>query len=98
MAYRIEIATSVAAQIRQASSWWDQHRPDARYSIESELDAALDGLGEHPRRGLRITTRGEPMYQIVLARTGHRILYDVDDQRQLIQIVAFWHGARRRRP
>lgn len=97
MAYRIEIAPAATSEVRRAAAWWDEHRRDARYSIESELEAALVGLDAHPRRGLQVVTRGQPLYQLVLERTGHRLLYDVDDERHLIRIVAFWHGARRPR-
>lgn len=98
MAYRVEIAPAAAAQIRDAAAWWFMHRPEARYSMEGEVEAALEGLGEHPRRGLRMSTRGRPLFQLVLARVGYRLLYDVDDERQLVQVVAFWHGARRGPP
>ena len=40
---------------------------------------------------------GCPLHQLVLQRIGYRLLYDVDDERQVIEIVAFIHGARRPR-
>ena len=97
MGYRLVVAPSAMAEMRRAAAWWDHHRPEARYTIESEVDAALTGIDEHPRRGLRIAAGGRPLYQLQLQRIGYRLLYDVDDERQVIEIVAFVHGARRPR-
>lgn len=90
----MEIAASAVAAVRKAAAWWSEHRRDARYTIESEVDAALVALAEHPHRGLRVTSRDGPGYRLVPPRVGYRLLYAIDERAQVVQVLAFVHGAR----
>ncbi|AKF10823.1 hypothetical protein [Sandaracinus amylolyticus] len=90
----VVLSADALRDVEDATSWWDEHRPDARGLVVDELAAALDHLGEHAttlpvfqRIGSSFVVR-----RYLLPRTRRHIYFTVEADRVLV--LAVWGSVR----
>ncbi len=77
----------------------EANRPAAANLVADELEAAVDRLASAPFSGTvyrRVEFRS--VRRALLPRIRYHAYYDVDEAKQLVRIVAFWHASRRSGP
>lgn len=57
--------------------------------IQTRIDSAITGLDEMPRRHTRVAYLRDRLfeYRRVLVGKKHRVIYTVDDERRLVEVV-----------
>ena len=87
------ITATARRDIRAADAWWREHRPEAPYAIEHEVQAALSRLESQPRSGsAHATWDNEVVFRVFLEKTEKFLYYVVRDD---TLVVLRLHGARR---
>ena len=97
--YQVRIALRAPSQIDEVTAWWRANRPAAANLVADELEAAVDRLASAPFSGTvyrRVEFRS--VRRALLPRIRYHAYYDVDEAKQLVRIVAFWHASRRSGP
>ena len=67
--------------------------PDRAAAFGYRLIARADQLQQFPESGRKVPEHDNPMIR-ELVLTPYRIIYRVDHERQFVEIVRVWHGAR----
>ena len=70
-----------------------ERNPQAALEVEAELLAAAAGLDRFPLRGRAGLVEGTR--ELVVVRP-YILIYEVDEEQQLVRILRVWHGARNR--
>jgi plasmid stabilization system protein ParE len=84
-------------QILKAAEWWRENRRAAPGAIESDLNAAIEILVEHPGIGSKVeNARDAQTRRLYLARTRYFVYYRAKGQ--FLEIVGFWHSSREHEP
>jgi plasmid stabilization system protein ParE len=92
-------APRAQSQIDEVTAWWRANRPAAANLVADELEAAVDRLASAPFSGTvyrRVEFRS--VRRALLPRIRYHAYYEVDEAKQLVRIVAFWHASRRSGP
>jgi plasmid stabilization system protein ParE len=92
---RIHVVPRAQRDIQEALAWWAEHRPAAPGAIVDELRAAFRLLRLQPELGARPqSSRLQDMRRVYLARIRYHLYYRVRAEREVIEILAFWHASR----
>jgi plasmid stabilization system protein ParE len=97
--YDVRVAPRAQDQIDEVAAWWKTNRQGAPLLVVDEFEAAARRLSITPLSGAiyrRTTFRS--IRRLLLPRIRYHIYYEVYDATGLVEIVAFWHAARRRAP
>ncbi len=97
--WQVQIAPRARSQIEQVTAWWRANRPAAASLVADELEAAVQRLTGAPLSAApyrRMEFRS--VRRVLLPRIRYHAYYEVDEAKQLIRIVAFWHASRRSGP
>jgi plasmid stabilization system protein ParE len=91
---RVEITRRAADQIREAVSWWREHRAAAPELLEGELARALELATRAPLVAAVFseTVAGHVVRRLRLPRTRYAIYFTY--AADLVTVHALWHGAR----
>lgn len=94
------VVTDVAkVQIVTAEKWWRLNRPKAPDAIGEELERASSLIAAQP--GVGATARDADLTgvrRLHLTRVRYDLYYRVDEDLERIEVLAFWHASRGRRP
>ena len=91
MGYRIEIKEPAIADLAEIVSYIGQHNPVAALALGNNLlDAALT-LAEMPHKGSEYSHLANVRKLTV---PPFKIFYRVNESRQTVEILRFWHSAR----
>ena len=92
MDFRVEITSPAIADLAEIVSYIAQDNPAAAKALgENLLDAAV-GLGKTPFKGTRYPKLADVRK---LTLPPFKIFYRVNDRMGDVQILRFWHSARR---
>jgi plasmid stabilization system protein ParE len=99
MTYRVEISLAALAEIDQALEWRVEQSRPAAARWHAGLRRVIRTLRTHPRRcplAPEAAFFGEEIRQLLYGRRGgvYRILFEVRDEEQLVNILHVVHGAR----
>jgi plasmid stabilization system protein ParE len=93
----IQITQRAARQIERAQRWWRQHRLDAPYLFDRELQAAFDQLRVAAESG-QVYQRGTTLvWRVLMPRTRNHVYYRILDE-AVVQVVTVWGAVRERGP
>jgi plasmid stabilization system protein ParE len=67
--------------------------PQAAERFGQRLIADAEAIGPHPFAGSVVREFGDPLVRERIHRS-YRIVYRVDEQRQIVVVSRFWHAAR----
>lgn len=95
-AYAVVFAAEAATEVLKIAAWWHEHRPAAPTLFEDELRRALAKAASYPAIGAVVRPRRGPSARaLVLQRSGYVVIYDVDEEASVIQVLRVRHGRRR---
>ena len=97
--YELRVAPRAQAQIDEVVAWWKTNRQAAPMLVVDEFEAAAERLSTAPLSGaIYRKTVFCSVRRLLLPRSRYHIYYQVGEATRLVEIVAFWHIARRRGP
>ena len=95
----IVVSDVAKAQILTAEQWWRLNRPKAPDAIAEELERASSLIAAQP--GVGSTARDADLAgvrRLHLARVRYDLYYRVHEDFNRVEVLAFWHASRGRRP
>lgn len=98
MSFRVLIAPDAREQVRAIGLWWLAHRDKSPTLFDDELARALTLLADAPQIGARVRSRRAEVRRLLLRTSGFHVYYAVDHRAEVVEVLAVWHGARRRGP
>lgn len=93
MGWKIIIAPSAQSDLEDIVRYIAQHNPEAAIRMGYELISRADSLTQFPEIGRSVPEFRNPDLREIICRS-YRIIYRLKRDKQHIQIVRFWHGAR----
>jgi len=94
--FTVVFASEAAEEVATIVAWWRTHRLAAPTLFQDELRHALIKVATFPTMGPSLRVRGGAMVRgLVLPRSGYIVLYDLDTDASLIQVLRVRHGKRR---
>jgi plasmid stabilization system protein ParE len=84
-----------ARQIESAGRWWRENRQASPDALSQELVRTLDLITRQPGVGMPASNaRLSGVRRILLPRVGYLLFYRVTPEKQLVEVLAFWHAKR----
>jgi len=93
MGWKVIIAPSAEADLREIVTYIAGHDEDAAVRVGNSLIARTEVLAEFPELGRVAPEFARPELRELIYRS-YRILYRIQPAQAAIQIVRFWHAAR----
>ena len=93
MGWKVIIAPSAQADLEDIVRYIARHNPDAAARMGYGLIARAEGLAAFPEMGRVVPEFRQSNLREVIHRT-FRVIYRVQRETEVIEIVRFWHGAR----
>ncbi len=91
----IKVTPRARREIRQASSWWAQHRTKAPHAFREDVQRAFDTLARQPLAGSPATNEKlAGVRRLHLRRIRYYLYYRVKDDPQRVEVLALWHASR----
>jgi hypothetical protein len=85
-------------QADERDTWWRKNR-DARDLFARALAGARTFMRESPNMGSKYTVLdGLPVRRVLLAKTGPHVYYSVDEDAELVTVLAVWGAPKGRGP
>lgn len=98
MAYRLRVTTQAEEHVRAALVWWVANRPAAPDLLLAELRRGYEIITSEPGVGSPVDDEGyEGVRTLFLDRVGYHIYYR-ETEGDIVEVLAFWHAHRGRRP
>ena len=95
----VQVTKLAAQHIRQAETWWREHRLSAPNAVREELEQAFAVISVQPRIGARAgNVRLRNVRRIYLARIRYDLYYHLLESPAVVEIVALWHSRRGKGP
>lgn len=92
MGYQVVFSLIAEADLHEITAYIADDNPEAATKLGAELIRLAFTLAEMPRRGGKFRRRSQ------LRRLVHGvylIIYQIKESEQTIEVLRFWHGARR---
>lgn len=84
-----------ARQVESAGQWWRENRKASPDALSEELVRILDLITRQPGLGVQATNaRLAGVRRILLPRVGYFLFYRVTPEKELVEVLAFWHAKR----
>lgn len=93
MGWQVVIAPSARADLESIVRFIARQNPDAAARVGYELIVRAESLAAFPMMGRVVAEFRREDLREIICRT-YRIIHRVRTERQQIEIVRFWHGAR----
>lgn len=93
MAYRIVWAPSALRDLRSLIRCIGRDDPPAAGRYGERILATVESLGEFPRLGKIVHEFRDDRLREIIVRPC-RIVYELNDEEQILTILRIWHGAR----
>jgi plasmid stabilization system protein ParE len=91
----IRVVRTAAAQMAEASAWWEANRPKAPHAFREEIERALELVSTQPQIGARATnTKLAGVRRIHLSRVHYFLYYRVTETPRVVEVLALWHTSR----
>jgi toxin ParE1/3/4 len=93
MDYQVVLSPTARTDLRSIVRYISYDSPDRAQRFGSFLIARAKELALFPRRGREVPELADPLIREIIVRS-YRLIYRLDDARQRVEIVRFWHAAR----
>jgi plasmid stabilization system protein ParE len=97
MDYQIAWSRSALQDLRDSLEFIARNNPKAAFRIGQRIVAKMELASRFPRSGPKVPEIGEDAIR-ESSLPPFRIVYELDDKRQLLTVLRIWHGARGRLP
>ena len=96
--YAVLTAESFEKQFLGEQDYWYAERDKNPFALDDQLPPLFERLAHSPWSGARV--KGEPhsTRTLPLAKTAHRVAYEIDDEAETVTLLAIWGMRERRRP
>lgn len=96
---KIGFTPEAERQADEMDTWWRAHRPKAPGLFARELVEVGESIAATPTLGIRYRTRsGKVARRILMPKTRTHVYFEVDDEKEMIVVLAVWGAPRRRGP
>jgi toxin ParE1/3/4 len=93
MVYEVIIAPRAIKDLEDIVLYVSPDRPEAAKRLALALVERTKVLARFPNSGRQVPEFDHPAIRELILRP-YRIVYRVDEQRQVVGVARFWHGAR----
>jgi len=93
MAYKLIWAPSARLDLKEIASYIADSRPDAAKRFVKSLFRSVEHLIDFPKAGRIVPEFSDPCVREVV-RKPCRIVYRIQSEKSIIEIVRVWHSAR----
>jgi toxin ParE1/3/4 len=93
MGWQVIIAPSAQTDLADIVRYIAQHNSDAAARLGFELINRAESLADFPEMGRQEPEFRQPNLREIICRS-YRIIYRLQREKERVQIVRFWHGAR----
>lgn len=93
MAYRVDFTEAAVEDLESISEFIAVENPEAASRLCTGLYALALSIDRNPFMGRFTPEYDDPTIRDI-SRGNYRIVYVVDEGRQQLRILRFWHGAR----
>jgi hypothetical protein len=99
MTFRVKFTPTAALQFERLDTWWKENRDKNPFLFADEVDGAIEFLEIDPEGGFAIESRvGAYFRRVPLERTRNQIYYWHEPGNEVVWIVCFWGGPKKRQP
>ena len=95
MAFRIVWTRSAREDLKAVVQYIKRDSPKAAENFGFRLMTEAESVAEFPRKGRVVPEENDPLIREVIC-SPYRIVYRIDEQNQMLNIVRIWHAARGR--
>lgn len=92
--FLLEVTDEAREHLKEIATYIALDNPERAESFSKELFQTARALAQAPYVGSDFITRGGQKLRSV-SHGNYLIIYKVFEDRQIVEIWAFWHGARR---
>lgn len=90
----VQLSDEAKRQAKEIHAWWCAHR-DASGLFKEELAAAKQILRrDADQRGVYCYEAGQAVRRLLLRKTHYHLYYVIEEDLQLVRIVAIWGAVR----
>jgi toxin ParE1/3/4 len=93
MGFRVVITKPAINDLAEAVRYIAAENPDAALRVGNGLIGRAESLQELPLRG-RVVPERKQMDCREIVWKPYRIIYRVSEEKNLVEVIRFWHGAR----
>jgi plasmid stabilization system protein ParE len=93
MGWQVIIAPSAQTDLADIVRYVAQHNSDAAARLGYDLITRAESLAGFPELGRRVPEFRQPELREIVCRS-YRVIYRINNTRQSLEIIRFWHGAR----
>lgn len=93
MAFKVLVTEFANEDLAELVRFIAHNNPQAADRFGLALIEKLKLLHDHPKLGRIVPERADPHLREIIY-SPYRIVYRVHEERQLVEILRFWHGAR----
>jgi len=94
MDYRVVLSPSARADIRSIVRYISDDDPDRAMTFGRQLILEARKLAKFPELGRVVPEIGDRSIREIIVRRNYRVVYRVNRELKLIEVVRFWHAAR----
>lgn len=91
MAYSIVLKKQVHQSLLDAMDWYEGQSAGLSLELSTEFYDTLQKLADNPHRHILLH---EMFRRILMKRFPYKIVFAIDEPRQRVVVVAFWHVKR----
>ena len=85
---------SAFGQLDEARRWWLANRDKAPQAFDEDIDEVIELLGDRPMLVGRPVARDPRVRRAHLRRIRYYLYFQIDEERDLVEVLAVWHGSR----
>ena len=93
MDYQVVLSLSARADLHDIVRYISFDAPDRALQFGLFLISRTRLLAQSPELGRVVLEFEEPFIREIVVRS-YRVVYRLDDSRQLVEVIRFWHAAR----
>ena|SRR5438309_7741444 len=94
MDYRVVLSSSARADIRSIIRYISDDNPNRAMTFGRQLILETKKLAKFPELGRVVLEIGDRLIREIIVRRNYRVVYRVNHEQKLIEVVRFWHAAR----
>ena len=93
MTLKVRWTTRAADQLVDGATYIEARRPGAGVKLIGQVEAAVSAASENPRMFPRVPDTEGEVRRALIRRYGYWVVYEIAP-RDVLVILAVWHGAR----
>lgn len=96
--YAVYTAESFEGQFLHEQEYWYAERDKNPLALDDQLAPLIERLAHSPWSGAQLNGEPNTTRTLPLAKTAHRVAYEIDDEAESVTLLAIWGMRERERP